>query len=132
MAFAFARIALCHGVTYGTIPVEVVTHRMLLPDWLRLSERVYVVAGFTAGQVLTLLGVATTITIAFGFLALTLLGGRAGRAVGDPCGESSGFPGTTTMLAVMVAFGLAWLAATVGSAMIIGAFAAGLLLRETP
>ena len=36
------------------------------------------------------------------------------------------------MLALMLAFGLAWLASVVGSAMIIGAFAAGLLLRETP
>jgi Kef-type K+ transport system membrane component KefB len=40
-------------------------------------------------------------------------------------------PGTATMLAVMVAFGFAWLASVVGSAMIIGAFAAGLLLRDT-
>jgi Kef-type K+ transport system membrane component KefB len=36
------------------------------------------------------------------------------------------------MLAVILAFGLAWLASVVGSAMIIGAFAAGLLLRNTP
>jgi Kef-type K+ transport system membrane component KefB len=36
------------------------------------------------------------------------------------------------MLAVMLAFGLAWLASVAGSAMIIGAFAAGLLLRNTP
>lgn len=41
-------------------------------------------------------------------------------------------PGTTTRLAVMVAFGLAWLASVVGSAMIIGVVAAGLLLRDTP
>ena len=41
-------------------------------------------------------------------------------------------PGTPTMLAVMVAFGLAWFASIVESAMIIGAFAAGLLLRDTP
>ena len=41
-------------------------------------------------------------------------------------------PGTATMLAVMLAFGLAWLASALGSAMIIGAFAAGLLLRDTP
>lgn len=41
-------------------------------------------------------------------------------------------PGTPTMLAVMLAFGLAWLASVAGSAMIIGAFAAGLLLRGMP
>jgi Kef-type K+ transport system membrane component KefB len=39
--------------------------------------------------------------------------------------------GSPTLLAVMFAFGLAWLASVAGSAMIIGAFAAGLLLRET-
>jgi Kef-type K+ transport system membrane component KefB len=36
------------------------------------------------------------------------------------------------MLAITLAFGLAWLAAAAGSAMIIGAFAGGLLLRGTP
>jgi Kef-type K+ transport system membrane component KefB len=41
-------------------------------------------------------------------------------------------PGTPTMLAVMLAFGLAWLANYAGSATIIGAFAAGLLVRESP
>jgi len=41
-------------------------------------------------------------------------------------------PGTPTILAIMLAFGLAWLASVAGSAMIIGAFAAGLLLRGTP
>ena len=41
-------------------------------------------------------------------------------------------PGTTTILAVILAFGLAWLADEAGSAVIIGAFAAGLLLARTP
>ena len=41
-------------------------------------------------------------------------------------------PGTTTILAVILAFGLAWLAEKAGSAVIIGAFAAGLLLARTP
>lgn len=36
------------------------------------------------------------------------------------------------MLAAVFAFALAWLASAAGSAMIIGAFAAGLLLRESP
>ena len=40
--------------------------------------------------------------------------------------------GTPTILAIMLAFGLAWLASVVGSAVIMGAFAAGLLLRGTP
>jgi Kef-type K+ transport system membrane component KefB len=41
-------------------------------------------------------------------------------------------PGTKTILAVILAFGLAWLADRSGSAVIIGAFAAGLLLARTP
>jgi Kef-type K+ transport system membrane component KefB len=76
--------------------------------------------------------VATTTAIAFGFLAGTLL---IGRLVIPPLVRAVSrvdVPGTATMVAVMVAFSLAWLASVVGSAMIIGAFAAGLLLRETP
>ncbi len=41
-------------------------------------------------------------------------------------------PGTTTILALILAFGLAWLADRAGSAVIIGAFAAGLLLAKVP
>ncbi len=46
--------------------------------------------------------------------------------------EHLNIPQFVGLLAVMVAFGLAWLASVVGSTMIVGAFAAGLLLRETP
>ena len=91
-----------------------------------------VVTGLTAGNTLTVLGVVTTAVIAFGFLAGTLL---IGGLVVPPLARAVSrvdFPGTATMLAIMVALGLAWLASVAGSAMIIGAFAAGLLLRETP
>jgi Kef-type K+ transport system membrane component KefB len=92
-----------------------------------------VVTGLTAGKTLTVFGVATTAAIAFGFLGGTLLVGRL--VVVPPVIRAMNridLPGTPTMLAVMLAFGLAWLASIVGSAMIIGAFAAGLLLRDTP
>jgi len=90
-----------------------------------------VVAGMTEGKEVTILSVAKTTAIAFGFLVGTLLVGRLlvpplVRAV-----SRINLPGTPTMLAVMVALGLAWLASVAGSALIIGAFAAGLLLRET-
>ena len=91
-----------------------------------------VVAGLTQGHEVTVLGVAKIAGIAFGFLAGTLL---IGLLVVPPLVGWAGrlnLPGTSTMLAIMVAFGLAWLAATVGSAMMIGAFAAGLLLRKSP
>ena len=91
-----------------------------------------VVAGLTEGHEVTLLGVAKITAIAFGFLVGTLL---VGRLVVPPLVRLVSridLPGTPTMLAVMVAFGLAWLASVAGSALIIGAFAAGLLLRDTP
>ena len=91
-----------------------------------------VVSGLTEGREVTVLGVASTTAIAFGFLAGTLL---IGRVVIPPLVRSVGqvdLPGTPTMLAVMLAFGLAWLASAAGSALIIGAFAAGLLFRDTP
>src|SRR5262249_14411944 len=90
-----------------------------------------VVTGLTVGQALTFLGVATTTAIAFGFLAGTLL---IGWLIVPPLVRAVSWvdvPGTATMVAVIVVFGLAWLASVIGSAMIIGAFAAGLLLRET-
>jgi Kef-type K+ transport system membrane component KefB len=91
-----------------------------------------VVTRLTAGETLTVVGVTTTTAIAFGFLAGTLL---VGRLVIPPVVRAVNqvdLPGTATMLALMVAFGLAWLASVAGSAMIIGAFAAGVLLRDTP
>ena len=91
-----------------------------------------VVGGLAAGQEVTTLGVMKTTGIAFGFLAGTLL---VGRLVVPPLVRVLGridLPGTPTILAIILAFTLAWLASAAGSAMIIGAFAAGLLLRETP
>ena len=90
-----------------------------------------VVVGLTQGQEVTVLGVAKTTGIAFGFLAGTLL---VGRFIVPPLVRwvsRVDLPGTPTILAIMLAFGLAWLASVAGSAMIIGAFAAGLLLRGT-
>jgi Kef-type K+ transport system membrane component KefB len=91
-----------------------------------------VVGGMAQGQEVTAFGVAKTAGIAFGFLVVTLL---VGRLVVPPLvrwASRIDLPGTPAMLAVMLAFGLAWLAHTAGSAMIIGAFAAGLLLRGAP
>jgi Kef-type K+ transport system membrane component KefB len=91
-----------------------------------------VVAGLTQGQEVTVVGVSKTTAVAFGFLGGTLL---IGRLIVPPLVRwvsRVDLPGTPTMLAVMLAFGLAWLASMAGSAMIIGAFAAGLLLRDTP
>lgn len=90
-----------------------------------------VVAGLTAGQDITALGVARIAGVAFGFLAGTLL---LGSFVIPPLFKwFSRFDllGTPTVQAMLLAFGLAWLAHAAGSAVIIGAFAAGLLLNRT-
>lgn len=91
-----------------------------------------VVAGVARGEGVSLWGVTSTTLIAFGFLIATLL---IGRLVVPPMVRRLSkidLPGTPTMLALLLAFGLAWLANYAGSATIIGAFAAGLIIRETP
>ncbi|WP_406697919.1 cation:proton antiporter [Singulisphaera sp. Ch08] len=91
-----------------------------------------VIAALTQGEAVTPQSVAKITGVAFGFLIGTLLLGslivpRLVRLVGK-----IDLPGTTTILALILAFGLAWLADRAGSAVIIGAFAAGLLLAKTP
>lgn len=91
-----------------------------------------VVTRLTEGGELSVANVAWISVAAFGFLAITVVAGgwivpHLVRAAGK-----LDLPGTPTMLGVILALGLAWMAAVCGSAMIIGAFAAGLLLRQTP
>jgi Kef-type K+ transport system membrane component KefB len=91
-----------------------------------------VVSGMAAGESVTLVGGGVTGVVAVLFLVVTLLLGRwiipwLGRLL-----EQVQLPGTPTIFALIVALGLAWLADRAGSALIIGAFAAGLLLRELP
>jgi Kef-type K+ transport system membrane component KefB len=91
-----------------------------------------VVMGLTQGEAITVPGVARTTALAFGFLVATL---ALGHLLVPPLvrlTERVDLPGTTTILAIMLAFGLAWLAHRSGSAMIIGAFAAGVLLGRGP
>ncbi len=91
-----------------------------------------VVVGLSQGESVTLAGVAMTTGVAFGFLVATLV---LGSFVVPPLFRLGGridLPGTSIILAIMLAFGLAWLADRAGSAVIIGAFAAGILLARTP
>ncbi len=92
-----------------------------------------VVAGLTQGQEVTVLGVCKTTGIAFGFVVIVLL---LGSQLIPPLLRLLTKNGITTaaltMLAIMLPLGLAWLAFAAGSATIIGAFAAGLLLGRTP
>jgi Kef-type K+ transport system membrane component KefB len=91
-----------------------------------------VVSALVGGEDVTAWSVARITLSAFGFLAATLLIGW--WIVPPLIGRLSkiDMPGTPTMISLILALGLAWLANWAGSATIIGAFAAGLLVRESP
>lgn len=90
-----------------------------------------VISAIAAGETLTTLGVAKIFGIAFGFVILAVVVGsilaprlialitrlRVGKAL--------------FFASIMFAFVLAWLASAVGSGLIIGAFAAGVVLAKT-
>jgi len=91
-----------------------------------------VVGGVIVGGRVTVAGVARTSGIAIGFVVVALVVG--GLVVPRLFGRlamirSSGAVG---LIALAFALALSWLADSSGSAMIIGAFAAGLILHPTP
>jgi Kef-type K+ transport system membrane component KefB len=91
-----------------------------------------VVSSLVGGEDVSVWGVTKITLSAFGFLVVTLLVGW--WIVPPLIGRFSkiDLPGTPTMISLILALGLAWLANYAGSATIIGAFAAGLLVRESP
>ena len=91
-----------------------------------------VVSGLVGGVALTMGGIAITSAIAVGFVIAAIVLGSllippVFRAIASI--EASG---TLGVVGLAFAFLLAWLAARVGSATIIGAFSAGLILHDTP
>jgi Kef-type K+ transport system membrane component KefB len=91
-----------------------------------------IVTGLAQGEAVTVVNVATTAGIAFGFLGAVILVGTWLMPWITRATAMIELPGTPTILALVMAFGLAWLADRAGSAMILGAFAAGLLLASAP
>jgi Kef-type K+ transport system membrane component KefB len=90
-----------------------------------------IVSDVVAGTAPSVLGVVRTTAVAFGFLAAALI---AGRFVVPPLFAviaRSGKEHTLASMALALAFFLAVLASNVGSALIVGAFAAGLVLAPT-
>lgn len=90
-----------------------------------------VVSALAAGERLTVLGVTKVVVVAFGFVILAVLLGsmlapRLIRVVDKLRVDKALF-----FAAIMFAFSLAWAADAAGSALIIGAFAAGLVLATT-
>jgi Kef-type K+ transport system membrane component KefB len=91
-----------------------------------------VVVGLTEGKEVSLLGIFTATGGAVGFLVVTVLVGRWVVPVLFRWAGRIELPGTATAMALMTAFGLAWLADQCGSEIIIGAFAAGILVASAP
>lgn len=91
-----------------------------------------VVAGIVGGEGITMFGVAKTAGIALGFVVVALL---VGGVVAPPVFkfvDRIRTAGALGLIALAFAFAMAALASIAGSALIIGAFAAGLVLHNTP
>jgi Kef-type K+ transport system membrane component KefB len=91
-----------------------------------------VVAGVAEGASVSWGSVAWTAVLAVGFIVVTWVVGRLVVPFLMLLAWRIQLPGTSTIMALILAFGLGWLADRSGSAVIIGAFAAGLLLARTP
>jgi Kef-type K+ transport system membrane component KefB len=91
-----------------------------------------VIAGIASGEGVTTLGVARTAGVAIGFVAAAV---ALGSVIAPPAFriiERVKSAGTLGIAGLVFAFVLSWLAARAGSAMIVGAFAAGLVLHRVP
>ena len=90
-----------------------------------------VISAVAAGETLTVLGVGKIFGIAFGFVILAVVIGSmlAPRLIALVARVRVGK--ALFFASIMFAFGLAYLADLAGSALIIGAFAAGLVLAKT-
>ena len=91
-----------------------------------------VVAGIVGGAAVTVGSVTWITVVALGFVVLAIVVGRIAippifAIIGLGAAE-----GTLGLIALAFAFTMAWLADAAGSALIIGAFAAGLILHPTP
>jgi Kef-type K+ transport system membrane component KefB len=90
-----------------------------------------VVSGLAAGGAVTVLGVGRTLAVAVGFLVVAVLVGRFAMPRLFDLVVRMRVRYVLLVFAVAFALGLSALAALAGSALIIGAFAAGLILSGT-
>ncbi len=90
-----------------------------------------VVSAVAAGEKLTSFGIAKTFTLAFGFVILAVVIGSvlAPRLIAFI--TRMRVAKALFFTSLMIAFGMAWLADLAGSALIIGAFSAGVVLART-
>jgi Kef-type K+ transport system membrane component KefB len=90
-----------------------------------------VVGGMADGGEVTAWSAGLAMLKAFGFLVGVLLVGRLTLPFIIRVASRFDLPGTPTILGLILALGLAFLAEKSGSALIIGAFAAGVLIKGT-
>ncbi|MBX3173123.1 MAG: cation:proton antiporter [Gemmatimonadaceae bacterium] len=91
-----------------------------------------IVASMVAGDGVTLGSIVTTSAVAIGFVVVAIAAGSVAIPPLFKLVERIQVTGALGTIALGFALLLAWLAAQSGSAMIIGAFAAGLILHPTP
>ncbi len=91
-----------------------------------------VVSVVAAGGALTLVGVSKTVAVAIGFVVIAMVAGSV--LIPPVFRRIAGLrvSGALGVVALAFALAMAWLADVAGSAPIIGAFAAGLILNGTP
>ena len=89
-----------------------------------------VVMGITAGESLDAMDVARIAGVAIGFVAVAVIVGGKVATIGHRFVKSADVEGALGLAALSFAFVMAALAEKVGSALIIGAFAAGLVLDD--
>jgi Kef-type K+ transport system membrane component KefB len=89
-----------------------------------------VVMGISSGADVGVLDVARIAGVAVGFVAAAIIIGGRVATVGHRFVKHAQITGALGLIALAFAFGMAALAAKVGSAMIVGAFAAGLVLDD--
>jgi Kef-type K+ transport system membrane component KefB len=90
-----------------------------------------VISAIAAGEKMTAGGVGRIFVVAFGFVALAIVIGSVLAPKLISLIARLRVAKALFFTSVMFAFALAWLATAVGSALIIGAFAAGLILAKT-
>ena len=115
----------------GELEGQIILGAAVIDDILGLLILTIVTAP-DQGQDLSLGRVLAATAGAFGFLIAALVAGKVVVPIVFRLARRIELPGTPTVLALIVAFGMAWLADRCGSAMIIGAFAAGLLVVTAP
>lgn len=114
----------------GTREARIIIGAAVIDDVLGLVI-LSVVSGIAAGAAISLLGIIRTLAIAVAFLVIAVVAGRFLMPRVFNLVDRMRVRHVLVAFAVAFAFGLSGLAAIAGSALIIGAFAAGLVLSGT-